>query len=273
MWYYESNGQSVGPIGKGQISQALRSGRINQDTLVCRGGTTAWLKLVETELVTLISTSVPLLAGKISISDVSRVDRKGFTRLFWWWVGLAGFSLAVSLVAWIANDYFISTPIIFLILLPLLAASFLEFLMLYKHWANLQDGLASLKPGKAVGFLFIPFFGLYWMIRGYYGLVQEQIRFIGQHLNGSDGKRPISFITLGYLILHWLCIAFAAFLTVSTIIYNTTYYYYSSALTFYNDALSIPLLIVFLLQLFTRWAMLVDLYLTGRSILQQGESG
>lgn len=39
----------------------------------------------------------------------------------------------------------------------------------YKLWATIQDGDVRTTPGKAVGFLFIPFFNLYWVFQSVWG--------------------------------------------------------------------------------------------------------
>jgi hypothetical protein len=44
---------------------------------------------------------------------------------------------------------------------------------LYKAWAVIQDGKARTTPGKAVGFLFIPFFNFYWAFVALRGLAQD----------------------------------------------------------------------------------------------------
>ena len=43
----------------------------------------------------------------------------------------------------------------------------------YKTWAAIQDGYARTGPGKAVGFLFIPFFNIYWMFPAIYGFAKD----------------------------------------------------------------------------------------------------
>jgi len=42
-------------------------------------------------------------------------------------------------------------------------------ILIYKLWATIQDGPARTTPGKAVGFLFIPFFNLYWVFQAVWG--------------------------------------------------------------------------------------------------------
>ena len=46
-------------------------------------------------------------------------------------------------------------------------------LILHRGWKAVQDGNAQASPGSAVGYLFIPFFNMYWIFVAYYGLMQE----------------------------------------------------------------------------------------------------
>jgi hypothetical protein len=46
-------------------------------------------------------------------------------------------------------------------------------LILHRGWKAVQDGKAQTTPGKAVGFMFIPFFNLYWGFVAWHGLMQE----------------------------------------------------------------------------------------------------
>ncbi len=54
--------------------------------------------------------------------------------------------------------------------LALIATAVLFSVMLYKSWNQIQDGYARTGASKAVGFLFIPFFNLYWVFIAVYGL-------------------------------------------------------------------------------------------------------
>ncbi|MFB3893471.1 MAG: hypothetical protein ACE15C_15770 [Phycisphaerae bacterium] len=50
--------------------------------------------------------------------------------------------------------------------------------LLYKMWSAIQAGPARTSPGKAVGFLFIPFFNLYWMFMAWWGWAKDYNEFI-----------------------------------------------------------------------------------------------
>lgn len=76
-----------------------------------------------------------------------------------WWLGLAS-GVGLTLVAvnrpalaelfWICWAPFLVS-----------AASFL--LLLYKAWDAIRDGVTRITPGKAIGYLFIPVFNVFWL--------------------------------------------------------------------------------------------------------------
>lgn len=52
-------------------------------------------------------------------------------------------------------------------------AAIIGYVILYKAWQVIQDGQPRTTPGKAVGFLFIPFFNVYWMFIAYWGWAKD----------------------------------------------------------------------------------------------------
>ena len=57
-------------------------------------------------------------------------------------------------------------------------------LILHKLWSLIPTHKARTTPGKAVGFLFIPFFGYYWLFVAIYGLAKA--------LNAETGRKSVS---------------------------------------------------------------------------------
>lgn len=56
----------------------------------------------------------------------------------------------------------------------------------YKIWQPIQDGHARMSPGKAVGFLLIPFFNLYWFFRVIGGFSQDYNAYLDRYsINAS----------------------------------------------------------------------------------------
>jgi len=64
--------------------------------------------------------------------------------------------------------------VIFVLTLPVLVpAIVLSCIVHYKCWKAVPTEIARTTPGKAVGFLFIPFFSFYWAFVSYQGLAED----------------------------------------------------------------------------------------------------
>lgn len=88
------------------------------------------------------------------------------------------FAVAGTLGAVSANDSSDPVPAGFLALLAvgfllLFYAEIVFLVLLYKAWSCIQDGFARTTPGKAVGFLFIPFFNFYWLFQALPGFADD----------------------------------------------------------------------------------------------------
>jgi hypothetical protein len=53
--------------------------------------------------------------------------------------------------------------------------------LLYRMWNVLQDGVTPVTGGKAIGFLFIPFYNIYWFFRVWGGYPAEYNKFLERH--------------------------------------------------------------------------------------------
>jgi predicted Zn finger-like uncharacterized protein len=60
----------------------------------------------------------------------------------------------------------------------LVCSVLIELSMFYKMWAAIQDDQASISPAKAVGFLFIPVFNIYWALLMVTGFAEDYNAFI-----------------------------------------------------------------------------------------------
>jgi hypothetical protein len=103
-----------------------------------------------------------------------------------------------------------------------LIASVLFVIVVYKMWAAIQDGHARTDPGRAVGFLFIPFFNIYWAFQALPGFAKDYNSYLERH--GLNLRRLPEGIFVAYIILclgawipvvGWLLVA--ANLVVGTI--------------------------------------------------------
>lgn len=82
-------------------------------------------------------------------------------------------------------------------LLLMIVAGILGMICLYRAWCCVQPGGARSTPGKAVGFLFIPFFNIYWIFVAFYGWAQDWTRIQASHSNLATMPRvsPPLFLT------------------------------------------------------------------------------
>jgi hypothetical protein len=86
----------------------------------------------------------------------------------------------------------------------LIAALVFQMILLYRAWEVVQDGRARTTPGRAVGFLFIPIFNLYWFFVAKFGLAKDLNGFIDRH--AITARRVSPALGLGCAILLLACI-------------------------------------------------------------------
>ena len=93
----------------------------------------------------------------------------------------------------------------------------ISLVLLYKVWAAIQDGHARTTPGKAVGYMFIPFFQLYWLFQAYWGYAKDYNSYISRH--GISTSRLSEGLFLYYCILPFVYAFVYAFVYTGVIIW------------------------------------------------------
>lgn len=196
MWYYSIGSQQVGPVEEGAINALVAEQKINASTLVWTQGMSTWQPARLTVLVKYLpqtgivpvasSTAAPVYAVSYKTPEM---EIKELNDLFmWFWICLIGSLFTFGLSA-------IASVVLFLIIL-------------YRNWQLIQDGYARTTPGKAVGFLFIPFFNLYWIFEAYSGLVKDTNAYINRHalpIKMQDEGIATAYCVLTLLMLvPWL---------------------------------------------------------------------
>ena len=86
--------------------------------------------------------------------------------------------------------------------ISLIAGSIIGLVHLYRAWFCLQPGGAQTTPGKAVGFLFIPFFNLYWYFIAYKGFADDWNRIMNSHEDLQGAPRMQDGIFLAFAICY-----------------------------------------------------------------------
>ncbi len=88
----------------------------------------------------------------------------------------------------------------------------IEFMLFYKMWGAIKDSQSTISPGKAVGFLFIPVFNIYWALLMITGFAEDYNSFILRR-SIKTGNLPMSL----YLVYAFAFILTAAIVTVPMI--------------------------------------------------------
>ncbi|MEA5079777.1 MAG: DUF4339 domain-containing protein [Anaerolineaceae bacterium] len=218
MWYYISESTQFGPVSEEEIKKLIVEGGLTQQSKVWREGMKKWQPLALTVLSEYLPGGRPMNLSGADLpfnSRHPRVKRQGLRKLFIWWLVTYGLSIGYYglfglMGTIVSNPDKISDqfPALFVGLmcvfgLFLFASAILTYVILYKFWRVVQDGYASTSAGKAVGFMFIPFFNFYWMFRAYWGLSKDLNQYIQRHFR----DRPVEelhyskeWYSLGYLI-------------------------------------------------------------------------
>jgi hypothetical protein len=87
-------------------------------------------------------------------------------------------------------------------------------IFMYKIWSAINDGTTSPTPGKAVGFLFIPYFNLGWIFIAISKYPYEYNRYIARHNLGIAPMKKGVHIALPIVDLCWILIGMIMGFTV-----------------------------------------------------------
>lgn len=104
-------------------------------------------------------------------------------------------------------------PLLFLGI-PLTIFFFIVLCMfVYNSWTAIQDGHARSGPCKALGFLFIPFFNLYWIFQAFWGFSKDYNAYVARHGFQAAAKLPEGLF-LAFCIL--ILVSLIPFLDIAT---------------------------------------------------------
>ncbi len=129
-------------------------------------------------------------------------------------LGLVGSGILALLFTILAMDPK-TTEMAAAVPIPILIALITHLTFVYKFWNSIQDGHPRMTPGKAIGFLFIPFFNIYWLFQVYPGFATDYNRYIQEK---GIQARPLSqgiltamaiFILISIPVVNWIVQAMA----------------------------------------------------------------
>lgn len=227
-WLVMQGEEQLGPYTGTQLVEFATNGNITPETLVWAEGMENWLPAGQVEglfpAVAAEATSVatvPLATAQPPSADPAAGYPSPSVKnaSFGLWAGmlLGGFALVIVGLMLLAvlgrnaagggNQEVTSGQAIGAVVAMALAGagyllsilSFIPFYMtIYRAWKCLQPGgLARTPPGKAIGFMFIPFFNIYWLFQAIYGLANDWNRTMDTYpdLKSAPRLSPGVFLT------------------------------------------------------------------------------
>ena len=110
----------------------------------------------------------------------------------------------IASIIWIINVFTEKDDILFIIslgtgIIPSIYGITIFCVFWYKVWVSIQDGHARTTPGKAIGFMFIPFFNGYWLFQSIWGFAKDYNTYIQRH--GLNNPKLPDGLFLAYCIL------------------------------------------------------------------------
>ncbi len=103
--------------------------------------------------------------------------------------------------------------------IPLLYAGIVTLMLYYKAWEAIQDGNARTSPGKAVGFLFIPFFNIYWAFQAIWGFSKDYNSYIERHsIETQKLPEALFLMFVIFSLLTWIPVVGIILMVVNYVI-------------------------------------------------------
>ncbi len=233
-WYFENQGQQNGPVSQSDLEGKINSGELPATTLVWKEGMKNWVKAFETPMLSVDRTTgamtapgSPTQSSSIYAAPSSRElqpNEGSNNSLNGVIIKKASFGLVLTLLigAFILfigggglltygeeseDTLFETLGVIFILsaLIPFIWGTVLTLMYLYRCWLivySSTNGNCRTSPGQAVGFLFIPFFNLYWYFVAYSEWAKTYNFEAARH---NWNNRVSEGIFLTYCILNIVC--------------------------------------------------------------------
>ena len=283
MWFYIFNHQTFGPVDVNTLAGLMRTQQINISTLVWTQGMPDWKKLGETDLAGQLAEIMypktpgelppPLPVQRSGTQTVQpKVDIDMINTLYWSWLVTYFLGMIMQVSKTYIDDKTAEVAFLFIGFLLTIVSTVLLYVLIYQFWKIIQDGFARTSPGKAVGYLFIPYYNLYWIFQTFYGLSKDMNKYQKRHFERDPFvklHRSKSFISLTYIILLFVDNIFTFIL-----FFVSPASPLASSLnipTNSNSVFSVLVLIVTLVFLGFMVAMMTDFSLGAKSILKAEE--
>ena len=218
-WFYSKGEQQLGPVTEDKLRQLIQQGGINSNTdLVWSEGMAEWTSPAKAGVLSAGVSSAnpyaaptvePLAAPSGSLPFVKPANFALMATLV-----IVGFiAFVAGLVIYMSEESPLAMIIGLAGLGTLITGGIISLIYLHRGWTILQPHTPHSTPGKAVGFLFIPLFSLYWNFVAYWRFSQEWNRIIANNPANQGAPRMAEGLFLTYAILNVasMLISLAAF--------------------------------------------------------------
>ncbi|SHE87005.1 protein of unknown function [Lampropedia hyalina DSM 16112] len=206
-WFYAVADERRGPVGFADLQALVSTGEITANTLVWSQGMADWtLASNIPELLPSVGLSVateipaPAQLPSVQRPPVTTPSRRLRTvkpASFGLWLGLsitAVFFYTLGIAGATMNEEVSAQSSVWIALgaVGLIASTVVGSIYIYRAWLAIQDDdiPSRTTPGKAVGFLFIPLFSLYWMFVALHGWSQDYNRLVSVYEYRDAPKMP-----------------------------------------------------------------------------------
>jgi len=126
---------------------------------------------------------------------------KGFYLGSYFGGGALATIMMIAGMVMLANEIMAGIALLLLAIPLLIFVTVIIMVLYYRMWAAIQDGHARTTPGKAVGFMFIPFFHLYWVFQAIWGYSVDYNAYIERHSINAPPLPAGLFLTFCILSL------------------------------------------------------------------------
>lgn len=206
-FYIATNDQQSGPMSLEDIQAKVKRGEYGREALYWKEGMDDWKPL--SELVDFHYNPPPkpppAPARGAFENKPHTTDSPETLWLQMLWMALIPL-LAIAFVCSVASEFMKMESVgelIFLFVWLLIAAAgtLVSSLLHYKIWCSVDPDKAATTPGKAIGFIFIPFYNFYWAFITWPKLA-EGISDTGYHISGD--RKALAMWTAILFVSSWV---------------------------------------------------------------------
>ena len=207
-WWLSSGDKPEGPFPAEHVTEWLKSGQISPDTMACPEGSQEWKRLSEVdEFARIVPPPPPRSEGPpppppgapAQAAPAALSWSTGRVRAKFGILTAAIVLSATSLFLEFVSVLLVDAPLVDLLMFGTGVASLATWLVFHHQlWALIPAEHAETTPGRAVGFLFIPFYNFYWVFQSCVGVARSLNRLAESR--GFDTRKASTGLATAYSV-------------------------------------------------------------------------